>query len=323
MSYDVVALGELLVDFTWVGTDADGYPTLAAHPGGAPANFLAALTRYGASAALLGKVGDDAFGRLLADTLLAAGIGAEGLTVDPAVFTTLAFVTLDRNGDRSFSFARKPGADICLRAEEVDLTLIEDARVFHFGSLSLTGEPACTATRRAVAHARACGKMVTFDPNLRTMLWPSPDRAREEIFWGLAQADVVKLSGEELAFLYGNVSREAGVRRILEERDVKLVFLTLGAEGCLYANGQTWGQVPALRGISPLDTTGAGDIFGGSAVWGLLRSGKRPEALGDAELEEITRFACAAAGLSTTRPGGISSVPGLEEVLERMGRDDP
>ena len=164
---DVVAMGELLIDFAPVSVDADGYPTMAAHPGGAPANFLAALARFGASTALLGKVGTDTFGRLLTATLQKAGIGTRGLVADDTVFTTLAFVTLDETGDRAFAFSRKPGADTCLHFEELDLSLIDECRVFHFGTLSLTDEPARSATCRAVAYAQSRGKLITYDPNLR------------------------------------------------------------------------------------------------------------------------------------------------------------
>ena len=183
--YDVVALGELLIDFTCQSVDPAGYPTMAAHPGGAPANFLAALAKFGARTALLGKVGSDAFGGLLRDTLRAAGIETRGLVAARDVFTTLSFVTLDEHGDRSFSFARKPGADTCLTFEELDLELIREAGIFHFGSLSLTDEPARTTTRRAVQYAKAHGKLITYDPNLRQPLWDSLDTAREQILWGL------------------------------------------------------------------------------------------------------------------------------------------
>ena len=177
---DVVALGELLIDFTCVSTDADGYPTMAAHPGGAPANFLAALAKFGAKTALLGKVGSDSLGRLLVGTLENAGIDTRGLLVDDSVFTTLAFVTLDQQGDREFSFARKPGADTCITFEELDTRLIDEAKVFHFGTLSLTDEPARTATQKAVAYARSKGKLITYDPNLRKPLWRDLQEARQQ-----------------------------------------------------------------------------------------------------------------------------------------------
>ena len=314
---DVVALGELLIDFTCVSTDADGYPTMAAHPGGAPANFLAALAKFGAKTALLGKVGNDAFGKLLIGTLETAGISAEGLVMAEDVFTTLAFVTLDENGDREFSFARKPGADTCIAFEELDLSVIDEAKVFHFGTLSLTDEPAKTATQKVVAYAKTSGKLITFDPNLRKPLWKSLAEAREQILWGLSQADVVKISDEEVEFLFG-LAPEAGAGYILENYGVKLVFVTCGAHGCFFANGSTKGFVPALGGIKVADTTGAGDIFGGSAVWKLLQLGKDPAELTQEQMQNVVQFACTAAGLSTTKPGGISSVPEYEDVLRAM-----
>lgn len=314
---DVVALGELLIDFTCIGSDEDGYPTMAAHPGGAPANYLAALARFGAKTALIGKVGEDTFGRLLTSTLEKAGIETRGLVAAGDVFTTLAFVTLDKTGDREFSFARKPGADTCLSFEELDLSLIDEARVLHFGTLSLTDDPARTATRRAVKHAREKGKLISYDPNLRKPLWNSMDEARDQMLWGLGQADVVKISDEEVEFLFG-LDPEEGARHICGQYGTKLVFVTCGGRGCVFKNANAEGMVPALQGVKVVDTTGAGDIFGGSAMWKLLRLGKSPETLNEGELREVVRFACASAGLSTTRPGGISSVPAYDEVVCSM-----
>lgn len=315
--YDVVALGELLIDFTCVGADSDGYPTMAAHPGGAPANFLAALTKFGAKTALMGKVGTDTFGRLLTGTLRKAGIDTGGLMAADDVFTTLAFVTLDKTGNREFSFSRKPGADTCLTTEELDLSLIDQTRVFHFGTLSLTDEPARSATCRAVEYAKAGCKLITFDPNLRKPLWRDLEEAKRQMIWGLTKADVVKISDEEVEFLWG-LDVEAGADFILRNFGVKLVFVTCGAEGCYFKNGNASGHVPSLSGIHVMDTTGAGDIFGGSAVWKLLQLGKAPEALDESELLEIVTFACTSAGLSTTRPGGISSVPDYQEVVAHL-----
>ena len=310
---DVVAFGELLIDFACIGSDSDGYPTMAAHPGGAPANFLAALAKYGAGTALLGKVGNDTFGKLLVGTLQKAGIDTSGIVVADDVFTTLAFVTFDSTGDRSFSFARKPGADTQLSFEEVNLALIDEAKVFHFGTLSLTDEPARSATYQAVAYAKARGKLITFDPNLRKPLWGSLEEAKRQILWGLEQADVVKISDEEVEFLFG-LDVQTGARYILDTFGTKLVFVTCGADGCYFMNPVASGHVPSLSGISVIDTTGAGDIFGGSAVYGLLQTGKAPDALTEEELRSVVRFACTAAGLSTTRSGGISSVPAREEA---------
>ena len=314
---DVIALGELLIDFATVSTDADGYPTMAAHPGGAPANFLAALTKFGAKTALIGKVGSDTFGKLLLDTLEKAGIDTRGMVVTDDVFTTLAFVTFDAHGDRDFAFARKPGADTCLRFEEIDLSLIDQAKVFHFGTLSLTDEPARSATQECVAYAKSKGKLITYDPNLRKPLWADRNEAKEQLLWGLSQADVVKISDEEVEFLFG-LNPVAGAAHILEAFGVKLVFVTCGAEGCFFKNAVAAGHVPSLSGISVIDTTGAGDIFGGSALWKLLQTGKAPESLTESELRDIVSFACTAAGLSTTKSGGISSVPDYETVLRQQ-----
>ena len=311
---DVVAIGELLIDFTCANTDAQGYPTMVAHPGGAPANFLAALAKCGAKTALLGKVGKDAFGHLLVQTLDRAGIETNGIVMAEDVFTTLAFVTLDESGDRQFSFARKPGADTCITYEELDLHLIDEAKVFHFGTLSLTDEPARTATQKAVAYAKGKGKLLTFDPNLRKPLWKNLEDAKSQMLWGLQQADVVKISDEEVEFLFG-LGVEEGAQHILNTFGVKLVFVTCGAEGCYYRNSVASGHVPSLTGIKVVDTTGAGDIFGGSAVWKLLQYQKAPETLCGEELQDIVSFACTAAGLSTTKPGGISSIPEFDEII--------
>ena len=206
---DVVALGELLVDFVCKETDEIGYPTLVGKPGGAPGNYLAAVKKYGGSCAMIGKVGEDAFGRLLCQTLADAGIDLSGVIRAEDCFTTMAFVTLDETGNRHFSFARKPGADICLRSDEVNEALIRDCRVFHFGTLSMTDDPAREATRYAIRLAKAQGKVISLDPNLRKPLWPSEAAAKEAIEWSLHQADVVKISDEEIDFLWGIPRRRA------------------------------------------------------------------------------------------------------------------
>lgn len=313
--YDVVAIGELLIDFASKSTDADGYPTMAANPGGAPGNFLSALNAYGKKTAFLSKVGDDAFGHMLVGTMRRAGIETKGIVVDPTVFTTLAFVTFDADGDRSFSFARKPGADTCIRWEELDRTLIDQARVFHFGTLSLTDEPARTATQKAVAYAKSAGKLITFDPNYRAPLWRTQEEAKEQTLWGLAQADVVKISEEEVDFLWG-VSPEQGAQRVLE-LGAQLAMVTLGPEGCYL---QTKNAACRCRSpkVHPIDTTGAGDIFGGSAISELLDTGKAPQELTQAELQRIASFAATAASLSTEKQGGIPSIPAKADVLARM-----
>lgn len=316
MAYDVVALGEVLIDFASRSTDAAGYPTMAANPGGAPCNFLAALAKYGRKTALLAKVGEDTFGRLLLGTVVDAGIETRGVVVDAQVFTTLAFVTFDAHGERSFSFARKPGADTQLRFEELDISLIDECRVFHFGTLSLTDEPVRTATRKAVAYAKEHGKLITFDPNLRLPLWRSEEEAREQILWGLSQANVVKISDEEVGFLW-NCSPQEGAERLLRDYGVSLAMVTQGAKGCYLKNARAACVQPTPK-VMPVDTTGAGDIFGGSAITKLLELNKSPGELNERELMEIARFASTAASLSTERAGGIPSVPEYAEVLLRI-----
>lgn len=314
---DVVALGELLIDFACLSSDESGYPVMAAHPGGAPANFLAALNQYGAKTAFLGKVGNDAFGKMLVRTLSEAGIETKGILLDDTVFTTLAFVTFDETGNRSFSFARKPGADTQIQFEELDLSLIDACKVFHFGTLSLTDSPARETTKKAVAYAKEKGKLITFDPNLRLPLWKDPEDAKKQMEWGLSQADLVKISDEEVEFLWG-VDAAEGASKVLSDYGVKLVFVTCGANGCVYQNRLAKGKLPSLKGVKVTDTTGAGDIFGGSALSRILSAGKRPEELTGEELTEIVRFATTAAGLSTEKPGGISSIPSFKTVEKVM-----
>ncbi|MBQ8603979.1 MAG: carbohydrate kinase [Oscillospiraceae bacterium] len=309
----ITALGEVLIDFAPVAKDENGYPTLKANPGGAPMNFLAAVVKYGHSGSMIGKVGDDTFGNLLINTLNDCGIDTTGMVKDKDFFTTLAFVTLDDKGDRRFAFARKPGADTQLKPEEVDRKLIEDCDVFHFGTLSLTHNPAIDATFSALQLARDKNKLISYDPNLRLNLWESADDARRAMLAGLDYADVVKISDEEVEFLWG-CGCEEGARKIIMEYGAQLVYVTLGEKGCYYATEKEKGYVPNPDGIKAVDTTGAGDIFGGSAMSRLLNTGKKPAWLTKDELEEICRFAVKAAALSTQTVGGFTSIPDIEEV---------
>ena len=314
--YDVVALGELLIDFASKSVDAAGYPTLAANPGGAPGNFLAALNTYGKKTAFLGKVGNDTFGHLLLKTLQGAGIETKGILVDDSVFTTLAFVTFDESGDRSFSFARKPGADTQLSWEEIDKTIIDEAKVFHFGTLSLTDEPVRTATQKAVAYAKEAGKLITCDPNLRVPLWKDLEEAKAQMLWSLQQADVVKISDNEVEFLW-NCTPAEGADKLLEEYGVSLAMVTLGPDGCLLKTKNASFQAPCPK-VRPVDTTGAGDIFGGSAVARLLELDKPICELTEKDLAYIGAFAATAASLSTETVGGIPSIPEKDAVLKVM-----
>lgn len=313
----VIALGELLIDFAAQQTDAAGYPTMKANPGGAPANFLAALSKYGISAGFIGKVGKDTFGKLLAETLKSAGIDIRGVLLDPEYFTTLAFVTFDENGERSFSFARKPGADTQICWEEVDTRLIDECCAFHFGTLSLTGDPARTTTQKAVKYAKSTGTLISFDPNLRLPLWEREEAAKEQMLWGLNQADIVKISQEEVEFLW-NSDPEQGMKHLLTEFPLSLASVTLGPKGCIMGNKNGIVRVSSPK-VKAVDTTGAGDIFGGSVMSRLLRLKKKPDQLTIEEMEGISRFATAAASLSTQRFGGIPSIPDEQEVVDTAG----
>ena len=315
--YDVIALGELLIDFAPQSKNEMGYPVLAANPGGAPGNFLAALAKYGCRTAMIGKVGEDTFGKLLTGTLRDAGVDTSGIVMDPEVFTTLAFVSLDASGNRDFSFARKPGADTCLAPEEIRESLFDDAKVFHFGTLSLTDEPAASATRHAVQLAKSRGLWISVDPNLRKPLWKREEDAKEAIEWSLRQADIVKISDEEIEWLWG-LSPEEGAQKLIREYGVSLIYATLGPRGCHAATRNARVTVPGPVGIHAVDTTGAGDIFGGSAMSQFLKYGKAPAGLTAEELTQIVRFACTAASLSTQKHGGISSVPDIGDVEKKL-----
>ncbi len=315
--FDVVALGELLIDFASLETDGDGYPTMKANPGGAPANFLGALNQYGKKVGFLGKVGDDTFGHLLISSLKSAQIDTRGVVVDKNFFTTLAFVTFDDSGDRTFSFARKPGADTQLRFDEVDLSLVDETKALHFGTLSLTGEPMRTTTQKVVEYAKKQGKLITFDPNLRVPLWDSLEEAKRQILWGLTQADFVKISDEEVEFLW-DCTPEEGAEKILNEFGVSLVLLTLGANGSVAMTKTARGRA-SCPAVIPVDTTGAGDICGGSALSRLLDLDKNFSDLTPDELTSIARFASTAASLSTEQSGGIPSIPVFDRVLSTMG----
>ena len=316
---EVVAFGELLIDFNIDCINEVGYPVLSANPGGAPANFLAALANCHHTVAFMGKVGDDEFGRLLIRTLSNCGIETRGIITDKSVFTTLSFVMLNEDGERSFSFARKPGADTCMRLEDVDFSLIDEAKCFHFGSLSLTNDPSKNTTVKLVEYAQSRGKLISFDPNLREPLWDSLDNARMQMLWGLSVSDIVKISDNEVAFLFGdNITCEEASDIMIKNYGVRLLYITMGKKGCFYSTTYHKGYVPTDDTVKTIDTVGAGDIFGGCSMSRFLDLNKTPEELSKEELHNIAYFASVASALSTRKHGGINSIPPLEEVLARM-----
>ena len=311
---DVAALGELLIDFTHNGASAQGNPFYEANPGGAPCNVLAMLAKLGKQTAFIGKVGDDQFGHFLRQVGLEAGISMDGLVVDTHSHTTLAFVKTAENGDRDFSFYRDPGADALLTPDEVPEDIIARSKIFHFGSLSLTGEPVRSATQKAVALARAEGCILSFDPNLRPPLWSSLEQAREQINWGLAQCDVLKISDDELLFLTGERDFNAGAAKLNAQfPNLQLVNVTAGAQGSIsyYQGLRVFQSGLSLGGV--IETTGAGDTFCACVLNFLLEHGL--EQLTSEDLSRMLRFANAAAYLVTTRRGAIRSMPEPEQVL--------
>lgn len=314
---DVAALGELLVDFTCNGTSAQGNPFYEANPGGAPCNVLAMLAKLGKKTAFIGKVGEDQFGHLLRQVGLEAGISMDSLVMDPHSHTTLAFVKTAENGDRDFSFYRDSGADTRLTPDEVPEDVITGARIFHFGSLSLTGEPVRSATQKAVALARASGCILSFDPNLRPPLWDDLEQAREQIHWGLAQCDVAKISDDELLFLTGETDFDAGAAKLIAQfPNLQMVNVTAGAQGSIsyYQGLRVFQPGVTLGGV--IETTGAGDTFCACVLNFLLEHGL--EHLTADDLARMLRFANAAAYLVTTRRGAVRSMPEPEQVLSLL-----
>lgn len=316
--YDVVALGEILIDFTPAGLSEQGNPLFEANPGGAPANVLACLAKLGRKTAFLGKVGADEFGRLLREVLASRGIATHGLVLEEGAQTTLAFVHLHDDGDRSFSFYRSPGADTLLRPEEVDGKQLT-ASIFHFGSLSLTHEPARSATLAALHWAKERGALISYDPNLRPPLWSSLAEAKRQILAVMDQADIVKISREELEFLTGSDSLAQGSAQLVREYGTSLLLVTLGKDGCFFRLGDLTGLVPGFP-VQAVDATGAGDGFLGGMLHEILRRGKALEEWSLEELEASVRFANAIGALVVTRKGGIPAMPSLAEVQSFLAR---
>ena len=311
--YDVVALGELLIDFTENGVSSQGNPVFEANPGGAPCNVLAMLRKLDRTCAFIGKVGDDMFGRQLKAAAEEAGIDMSALLMDREVHTTLAFVKTFANGDRDFSFYRDPGADMMLTESELPREMLRDTRIFHFGTLSMTHENVRQATQTAVKTAKEAGAVISFDPNLRPPLWKDLEDAREQMSWGLAHCDVLKISDNEIEFLTGTDDFDRGVGIIREKwPGIRLINVTAGPDGSYgYAPGAK-AFVPAFLLGGTIETTGAGDTFCASVLNFILERGL--DGLGQDDLKQMLRFANAAAYLVTTKKGAIRSMPERAQV---------
>lgn len=311
-SYDVVALGELLIDFTENGTSSQGNPVLEANPGGAPCNVLAMLNCLGHQTGFIGKVGQDMFGRQLESALEEVGIDTEGLVKDEKIHTTLAFVhTLD-GGDRDFSFYRNPGADMMLTESELNDGMIENCRIFHFGSLSMTDEICRKATKKAIYLAKESGALISFDPNLREPLWESLEAAREQIAYGLSQCDILKISDNEIQWFTGEQDYDKGVDYLLANYPIRLVLVSLGKEGSrAYMDGIRVQAAPFLQ-ENTIETTGAGDTFCACVLHYVLEQGFR--SYSEEEMKAMLTFANAAASLITTRKGALRVMPERQEI---------
>lgn len=312
--FDVVALGELLIDFTQNGLSSQGNLLFEANPGGAPCNVLAMLAKLGKKTAFIGKVGKDQFGHMLKATLEEVGIDTGNLIFDNDVHTTLAFVHNFPNGDRDFSFYRKPGADMMLEAEDVNEDLIKSSTVFHFGSVSLTDAKVREATKKAIRIARKNNLTITYDPNLRPPLWESFDFAKEQICFGLGQCDVLKISEEELEFITGIKAIPEAVSALRNEYPIPLILLTMGERGSAAYYKDLKVERPAFLQKKTVDTTGAGDTFFASVISYVLEQGL--DNLSEAQLADMLIFANAAASLITTKKGALRVMPKRQEVLE-------
>ena len=324
--YDVTALGELLIDFTENGISSQGNPVMEANPGGAPSNVLGLLSKLGNRTAFIGKVGQDMFGDQLEAALKEAGIGTEGLFRDPKIHTTLAFVHTFPDGDRDFSFYRQPGADIMLSKEEVPEELIRESRIFHFGSLSMTDEPARSATHYALKIAKEADTVISFDPNLREPLWDGLDKAREMIDYGMRQCDILKISDNEVEWFTGMTDLEKGAELIRKTYQPKLMLMSLGKEGSVAYSGSSRAFVKPFLQENTIETTGAGDTFCGSVLHYLLHLKTEKtlkESLTDLsedELKEMLLFANAAASIITTRRGALRVMPSENEIRALLAK---
>lgn len=317
MPFDVVSLGELLIDFTPVGISENGNPIFERNPGGGPANFACAVAKLGGKSAFIGKVGNDNFGRALCDFMGRCGVDTRGLLLSDEFKTTLAFVHLDESGDRSFSFYRKNGADTMLRTEEVDLSLLDGCPYFFCSSVMMAEGESRKTSFDLMKEAWKRGCTVYFDPNLRMNLWQSPDEVRSVNLEALPLADIVKISEEEIAFLTGDSDYKKAAREMKASYGMSAVLVTLGAKGCFAVVGGEEFELEACP-VKAVDTTAAGDSFNGGFLYALGRKGKRIEDCSKDELYEILRFANTVGGLTTTKKGAICALPTLEEVEDLL-----
>ncbi len=312
--YDVVALGELLIDFTDNGVSEQGNTIFEANPGGAPCNVLAMLQKLGDRTAFIGKVGEDIFGTKLKGVLEEVGINTTGLIVDKDARTTLAFVQTFEDGDRDFSFYRNPGADMLLTEDEIDEKLIKHSEIFHFGTLSMTHKGVRKATKKAIKMAKEHGALISFDPNLRPPLWESLEEAKEQVAYGLGKCDILKISDNEIQWFTGEEDYDKGIEKLRKEYGIPLIVLSMGKDGSRAYYKDIKVDKPSFVQEKTIETTGAGDTFGGCCLHHILKYGI--DNLNEEKLDEMLTFANAAASIVTTRKGALRVMPAKNEVEE-------
>ena len=314
--YDITTFGEILIDFTWQGVNEDGQTLFARNPGGAPANVAVAAAKLGAHTAFIGKAGKDIHGEYLKTVLEKENVETEGMLLDENYFTTLAFVNVDKNGERTFSFARKPGADIKMEKEEMDVDILDKTYIFHIGSLSLTEQPARDTTYYAIRRAKEKGSIISYDPNYRASLWQDEETAKKHMRSLVPYVDIMKISDEETKLLTDKESPEEAAK-ILFQKGVKIVIVTLGSDGA-YLYCQDGGvYIPGFLSKA-VDTNGAGDSFVGGFLYCISKDGKRPEVFTMDELEEYVRFGNAVASLCVEKKGAIPAMPTLAQVEKQI-----
>ena len=317
--YDVVALGELLIDMTNNGISGQGNVLYEANPGGAPWNVLAMLKKLGHKVGFIGKVGDDIFGHELRAVLNGLGIGTEGLVTDKDIRTTLAFVKTFEDGDRDFSFYRNPGADMMLERSEVNTEMISSAKIFHFGTLSMTNPSVRDATIYALDKAVEAGALISFDPNIREPLWSSMDEARKQVLTGLEYCNILKISDNEIQWLTGSDDFTEGIEWIFERYRINLITLSCGRDGSMAyykkdpsAKDYIYVKGSAFLQENTIETTGAGDTFNGCLLHFICEKGL--DSLSESDLKDMLIYANAAASIITTRRGALKVMPEPEEI---------
>lgn len=318
MKYDVIALGELLIDFTLNGNSTQGNPLFEANPGGAPCNVLSMLSKLGKKTAFIGKVGEDQFGRILRSTIEEVGIDSTYLLKDSEIPTTLAFVHNMPDGDREFSFYRKPGADMMLSADDIKEEMFEEGKIFHFGTLSMTHDGVREATLKALKRAKQKNMIISLDPNLREPLWDNLDNAKDKMLEAISYCDVLKISDNEIQFLTGEEDYDKGIDKLRNMYDIPLICLTMGKDGSRAYYKDLRVEVSGFKQDNVIDTTGAGDTFCGSVLGYICEHGINN--FDEDSLKEMLTFANAAASLVTLKRGAIKSMPNVDDVNECIGR---